>query len=227
MLQEAMLFASWNPKVVIKVPATHAGLTVFEQGLALGLNMAATVSFTVSQVLATAEAAKRGVTLALEKGLPQPLAIAVLMVGRLDDYLRDVAADSELSVDEEAIRSAGTACIKRAYSIFQEKGYDETFLMPAGCRGAYHIRSISGAKMICSIAPKIQEELLQTEGPFEEEISHAVDPLLLKQLMQMEEFKKAYEVDGMSRTQFITFGSANRTLDQFVNLGWNPLSSVR
>ena len=30
-------------------------------------------------------------------------------------------------------------------------------------------------------------------------------------------------VDGMTREEFITFGSANRTTDQFINDGWNPL----
>ena len=29
----------------------------------------------------------------------------------------------------------------------------------------------------------------------------------------------------MSREEFITFGSANRTTDQFINDGWNPLLS--
>ncbi|MFA7560098.1 MAG: transaldolase family protein, partial [Sphaerochaeta sp.] len=227
MLDEARRFGRWNSKVVVKVPATNAGIAVFEAGLAQGLNMAATVSFTVSQVLAVAEAAERGIAQALEKGYTKPLAVAVLMVGRLDDYLRDVAKDSNLNITEEAVRSAGTACIKRSYSIFQERGYDDVFLMPAGCRGGYHITAISGAKMICSIAPKIQEELLSLEGPFTEEIHRDVDPAYINQLMQMDEFKKAYEPKGMNRKEFITFGSANRTLDQFVNSGWNPLTEVK
>ena len=43
----------------------------------------------------------------------------------------------------------------------------------------------------------------------------------------MPEFRKAYLEDGMTREQFITFGSANRTTDQFINDGWNPLVNFK
>ena len=42
----------------------------------------------------------------------------------------------------------------------------------------------------------------------------------------MPEFLKAYEPEGMSANEFITFGSCNRTLDQFVQMGWNVLKNI-
>ena len=45
--------------------------------------------------------------------------------------------------------------------------------------------------------------------------------------MTMPEFRKAYLEDGMTREEFITFGSANRTTDQFINDGWTPLLSYK
>ena len=54
-----------------------------------------------------------------------------------------------------------------------------------------------------------------------------VDPAVIERLMTMPEFVKAYEPDGMKPEEFITFGSTNRTLDQFVNDGWNPLASYK
>ena len=114
------------------------------------------------------------------------------MCGRLDDYLRDVAHDSGAAVSESDITQAGIACLKKAYRIFNERGYD-TYLMPAGCRGANQIIELAGAKMI----------------------------------LTMPEFRKAYLEDGMTREQFITFGSANRTTDQFINDGWNPLINFK
>ena len=128
------------------------------------------------------------------------------MVGRLDDYLRDVAKDSRSSVTESDIIQAGTACIKRAYSIFQEKGYD-AFLMPAGCRGPYHVKALSGSKMIMSIAPKIADSLAGETEPFKEQISEAVPEDVIKRLLTLREFKKAYEPKGMDNEEFITFGS--------------------
>ena len=42
----------------------------------------------------------------------------------------------------------------------------------------------------------------------------------------MAEFRKAYAPDGMAIDEFITFGSCNRTLDQFVQMGWNVLKGT-
>lgn len=226
MLAQAKQFAAWFPNVVIKLPATKAGIRAYEECAALGYNVAATVGFTVPQALAVAEAAKRGIGRARKNGLKTPLTIAVLMVGRLDDYLRDVAQDQQADVSESDIRQAGTACIKKAYHLYAERGY-ETYLMPAGCRGAYHITALSGAKMIMSISVKIQGVLLALKGPFETEIDKPVDEAVIRRLSTLAEFRKAYEEDGMQVEEFITYGSSNRTIDQFINDGWNPLASMK
>ena len=223
MIQQAKALASWAPNIVVKLPATNAGITAYEECVAMGLNVAATVSFTVPQVLAVGAAAERGKERARKNGITPGLTIAVMMVGRLDDYLRDVAHDSCAKVEESDIVQAGVACMKKAYNIFQERGYT-TYLMPAGCRGANHVTEFAGAKMIMSIAPKIVK-MIAEDAPQEERINVPVAADVIERLMTMPEFRKAYLEDGMSREEFITFGSANRTTDQFINDGWNPLLS--
>ena len=223
MIDQAQRLASWADNIVVKLPATRAGIEAYEECAAKGLNVAATVSFTVPQVLAVGEAAARGKARAKANGVKPGLSIAVLMVGRLDDYLRDVMNDTRAQATEADIIWAGTAAIKRAYGIFNEKGWD-TFLMPAGCRGANHIVDLAGAKMIMSIAPKIAKLLVDVDK-FEERIDVPVDKAVIDRLMTMPEFRKAYEPDGMKPEEFITFGSTNRTTDQFINDGWNPLTA--
>ncbi|MBQ3131968.1 MAG: hypothetical protein IJC24_04590 [Clostridia bacterium] len=223
MINQAKELASWAPNIVVKLPATRAGIIAYEECVALGFNVAATVSFTVPQVLAVGEAYERGAARAKANGVKPGLGLAVVMVGRLDDYLRDVAHDSCPEVTEEAIRQAGTACIKRAYSIFNERGYS-ALLMPAGCRNAAHIADLAGANMHMSIAPKIAK-LLMDVNFLEERIDIPVDSAVIDQLIKMPEFRKAYEPDGMKLEEFITFGSANRTTAQFIECGWNPLAA--
>ena len=221
MIQQAKTLASWAPNIVVKLPATNAGITAYEECVAMGLNVAATVSFTVPQVLAVGAAAERGKERARKNGITPGLTIAVMMVGRLYDYLRDVAHDSCAKVEESDIVQAGVACMKKAYNIFQERGYT-TYLMPAGCRGANHVTEFAGAKMIMSIAPKIVK-MIAEDAPQEERINVPVAADVIERLMTMPEFRKAYLEDGMTREEFITFGSANRTTDQFINDGWAPL----
>lgn len=227
MIEQAKRFAKIAPNIVVKMPATRAGIEALEACAALGINVAATVSFTVAQVLAVGEAISRGKKRAREKGITPGLGIAVLMVGRLDDYLRDVMQDSGAPATEEDVVCAGTAAIKRAYKIFNERGYD-CVLMPAGCRGAYHISELAGGHMIMSIAPKIASQLEELGcEDFVERIDEAVSAERIDRLMTMPEFRKAYEPDGMKLEEFITFGSCNRTLDQFINCGWNILCNYK
>ncbi|MCD8362260.1 MAG: transaldolase family protein [Lachnospiraceae bacterium] len=226
MIEQAKKYASWAPNIVIKMPATKAGLKAYEECAALGLNVAATVSFTVPQVLAFGEAFQKGAERAKANGIKPGLGIAVLMVGRTDDYLRDVMQDTDADCGEEDVIWAGLACIKRAYEIFQERGY-ECVLMPAGCRGGHHITELAGAKMIMSIAPKISKLLLDVkEDEFEEKIQNPVDPAKIRRLQSMPEFVKAYEPNGLSVDEFIGYGATNRTLTQFVECGWSPLAAL-
>ncbi len=224
MIEQAKRYATWAPNIVIKMPATKAGLKAYEECAALGLNVAATVSFTVPQVLAFGAAFQRGIERARANGIKPGLGIAVLMVGRTDDYLRDVMQDTDAICTEEDIIWSGLACIKRAYEIFNEKEY-ECVLMPAGCRGAHHIQELAGAKMIMSIAPKIASMLLDVDV-FEEKINNPVNPAIIKRLQTMPEFVKAYEPNGLSTDEFMGYGATNRTLTQFCECGWNPLANL-
>lgn len=219
----AKKYSACGDNVVVKMPATCAGIEAIEECAALGMNVAATVSFTVPQVLAVGEAVQRGHERARKNGIEPGLGIAVLMVGRLDDYLRDVMRDTRAKATEADIICAGTAAIKRAYRVFKKKNYD-CVLMPAGCRGAYHITHLAGADMIMSIAPGIAGALAK-ETSFTPRIGEELDPAVIARLMEMPEFVKAYEPDGMKPEEFITFGSCNRTLDQFVQCGWNILKN--
>ncbi|MCK9600909.1 MAG: hypothetical protein M0R06_17845, partial [Sphaerochaeta sp.] len=54
-----------------------------------------------------------------------------------------------------------------------------------------------------------------------------VDEAVIGRLSTLAEFRKAYEEDGMQVEEFITYGSSNRTIDQFINDGWNPLASMK
>ena len=114
MIATATHYAAMAGNIVIKFPATRGGLEAIEACAAEGLNVAATVSFTVPQVLAMARAYERGRERAISSGIKPGIGIAVLMVGRLDDYLRDVMNDTRATATEADIRWAGTAAIKRA-----------------------------------------------------------------------------------------------------------------
>ena len=219
MLDMAHRIAKWAPNICVKLPATLAGLHVLEECVAEGTSVCATAGFTVSQTLAVAERHRQGLERAAKAGRKGGKCFAVVMVGRLDDYLRDVALDRSAKIGEADIIQAGTAVIKRAYTLFNARGY-QAVLIPAGMRGAYHVAALSGAKIVMSIAPHIAAMAQSLPAPWVQHIDEPVAPDVLDRLRTLDEFVRAYEPEGMAPQEFITYGAVQKTLSQFIENGW-------
>ncbi len=156
MMSMARRFHSWAPNIAVKLPAVSAGLAVLEDCIAEGIPATATVSFTVPQAIAIAERCRAGRQRAKCSGINPGECFAVIMIGRLDDYLREVALDNKARVNESDIRQSGLAVTKRSYKIYQEREY-EAVLLVAALRGSYHLTELAGAKLLMSIAPAAQQ----------------------------------------------------------------------
>jgi len=226
MLAMARRYNAWAPNIAVKLPAVSAGLDVLEDCIAEGITVAATVSFTVPQAIAIAERCRTGCQRARSKGLEPGKCFAVIMIGRLDDYLREVALDNRAGVTESDIRQAGLAVTKRAYRTYQERGY-EAVLLVAALRGDYHLTELAGARLLMSIAPAAQAWFIEREHPREERIEKSIAADVVKRLLKMPEFVKAYEPDGMAPSDFISYGVTQRTICQFVEAGWKILENLR
>ncbi len=219
MAEQARRFCRWAPNISVKLPATSAGLDVLEDCVAEGICVTATVSFTVSQVLAVAQRHRLGAERARLAGKKPGVCFPVIMIGRIDDYLREVADDNQVEVQESDIRQAGLAIVKRAYQLCREHNYNVTLIV-AALRGAYHMAELVGGELVVSIHPKIQEMLLAPAMPrVLNKISEPVPDAVIRRLGAMPEFKKAYEPDGLSPEEFVAYGATQRTLSQFVASG--------
>jgi transaldolase len=199
---------------------------VLEACVAEGITCTATVSFTVPQALHIAERHRAGCRRARNNGIEPGRCFAVIMIGRLDDYLREVAHDNQAGVSESDICQAGLAVTKRAYSIYRERGY-EAVLLVAALRGDYHLTELTGADLLMSIHPTYQGIFVSRDLPREERIDRPVPEDVLERLRRMPEFVRSYEPDGMAPGDFVGFGVTQRTLTQFSEAGWKLLESFR
>lgn len=224
MLAQGRRVHSWAPNIAVKLPATASGVEVIEHLAEEGIPICATINVSVAQAIAVAEAYERGSKKAEAAGVKPPLCIVVQQVGRLDDYLRDVAQDMKLGLPEEVITMAGLAVAKRTYSIFEERGY-HAIIMPAGLRGAYHLTEMAGGKLLYTINTRVQDMILEADPPQEERIHNPIPQDVLDQLMRIPEFVRAYEPDGMKPAEFITYGVTQKLLSQFMETGWAPLET--
>jgi transaldolase len=222
----AKRFHAWAPNVAVKLPATAAGLDVLEDCTAEGITATLTISYTVPQVIAIAERHRKGIRRAQQAGREPGRCFAVIMIGRLDDYLRDVAHDRKANVSESDIRQSGLAVSKRAWSIFTERRY-EAALIVAAMRGTYHMTELAGAEVIMSIAPPYQEMLVSENLAHEERIKQPIPADVIERLCVLPDFVRAYEPNGMAPEDFIAYGVTQRTLCQFYEAGWKLLENFR
>ena len=224
MLAMARRYHAWAPNIAVNLPVTAAGLDVLEECIAEGITVTATVSFTVPQVIAVAERHRRGAVRARQAGVESGHCFAVIMIGRLDDYLRDVARDGRVEVSETDIQQAGLAVVKRAYAMYKMEGYSTTLLV-AALRGTYHATELAGAELIMSIHPHYQRLLLEPGVPREQRIDLPIKQAVTDRLHRIAEFVRVYEPDGMLPEEFITFGATQKTLSQFNEMGWAVLET--
>ena len=61
-VRQAVHFSGLAPNMIVKIPVTKAGIPAIEEATFAGVSINATVSFTLPQAIAVAEAVERGLT---------------------------------------------------------------------------------------------------------------------------------------------------------------------
>jgi transaldolase len=222
-VEQSLRFAKLAPNIQVKIPATRAGIAAIEEVTAAGVNVNATVSFTVPQVIAVAEAVERGMARADGDFAP----VATLMVGRLDDWVTAVAERDHVLLTPGIAAWAGLACFKRAYGIFRERGY-RTRLLAAAYRHELHWTELVGGDVVLTIPHKWQVLFNESGLPVQERIDKPVPAAALDELLaNVPDFRRAYEPDGLSVEEFDDYGATVRTLRTFISSYHDLVAVVR
>ncbi|MCG8483210.1 MAG: transaldolase, partial [Clostridia bacterium] len=118
-------FHTLAPNMQVKMPATSAGIKAFEEATYRGVSINATVSYTVPQAIAVAEAVERGLKRREAEGLDNAdiNPVCTIMVGRIDDWMKHVTTRDGIIIDPECMENVGVAIVKKAYKKKKKKGY--------------------------------------------------------------------------------------------------------
>jgi transaldolase len=212
-VEQGIRFGSLAPNMQVKAPATRAGIAAIEELTAAGVNVNATVCFTVPQALAVAEAVERGLERAPDPDSMAP--VCTIMMGRLDDWLEVAAAKAGVALTPGAVNWAGIACIKRAYALYRERGY-RTRLLGAAYRHHLHWSELIGGDVVLTIPHKWQVLFNASDVEVRPRFDDPVPEAALAELGKLADFRRAYEPDGLAPDEFDTFGATVRTLRTFI-----------
>lgn len=227
LVEQATQFSALAPNMIVKIPVTTAGIEAFEEVTYRGVSVNATVSFTVPQALAVAEAVERGLRRREAEGLDisRMGPVCTIMVGRLDDWLRAAAERDQITVDPGIMEWAGVAAFKKAYGIYQERGY-RTRLLSAAFRNHMHWSQFIGGNVVISPPFGWQKRINASGIEPTHRLNDPVDARIVEDLYDnFEEFRKAYDEDGLTPAQFSGYGATVRTMRQFLAAN-NELESL-
>jgi transaldolase len=217
-LEQATRFNQLAPNMIVKIPVTRAGIPAIEEATYRGISINATVSFTLPQSIAVAEAVERGLKRREAEGkeIASMGPVCTIMVGRLDDWLKVIAERDNLSLDPGYLEWAGVAVFKKAYRIFQERGY-RIRLLSAAFRNHMHWSEFIGGNVVISPPYAWQVRYNASDISAEPRIDNPVDPKIVTELLKrFPDFRRAYEENGMTVEEFDGFGATVRTLRQFI-----------
>ena len=228
-VEHAVHFHQLAPNMQVKIPVTKAGITAIEEATFKGVNINATVNFTVAQSIAVAEAVERGLNRRIKESKPidHMTPVCTIMIGRTDDWMRAYTNREDILIDPGYMHWAGIACFKKAYSIFQKKGYNAR-LLAAAYRNHMHWTEIIGGDVILTI-PYEWQQLFNASGfEIENRMDRPVDKKIIETLYaRIPEFRKAYDEEGLGIDDFDTYGGTVRTLRGFIASLHDLVSVIR
>lgn len=229
MVEQGLRFAGLAPNMQVKFPATSAGLQALERATAAGVNINATVSFTVSQAIAVAEAVERGLDARTSSGgdVSAMSPVCTMMIGRLDDWMRVLVERDGIALDPDALDWAGIAAFKRAVGLYRERGY-RTRLLAAAYRHRLHWTELVGGDVILTMPHAWQVRFNESGIAPVPRIDVPVDPDLVADLTaRIPDFVRAYEPDGLSPAEFDIYGATVRTLRGFIRSYHDLVAAIR
>ena len=205
--------------MIVKIPVTTEAIAAFEEATYQGVSINATVSFSVAQTIAVAEAVERGMKRreAEGKDISQMGPVCTIMVGRVDDWVKVAADKAGISVDPGIMEWAGVAVFRNAHKVYQERGY-RTRLLSAAFRNHMHWSEIIGGDSVIS-PPYSWQVKINKSGivPNLNSVNEPIEARILEPMLEkMPEFRKMYEVDGLKVEEFTNFGATLRTLRGFL-----------
>ena len=218
MLEQAVRFDGLARNIIVKFPATRAGIAVMEEATYRGVSVNCTVSFSVAQAVAAGEAVERGLRRREAEGLAveQMGPVITIMVGRIEDWLRVQTERDGIVADPASLPWAGVAVFKRAYGIFRERGFRARPLA-AAIRHHLHWSEFIGGECVISLPSVWQKRFNASDVEVQPHMDEPVDAAIVSELAaHFPDFVRAYEPDGLTIDEFDSFPPSVRTLRQFI-----------
>ena len=213
-IHEARINREMSPNIMIKIPATKAGLEAMDILISENTPINATEVMGLSQALDICRMYDR---ISKETG-NRPKIYYSLITGIYDEYLQDWAKKNKIEISPDILFQAGMAIAKKTYQITKAT-WPEIGYIGGGVRGLHHFTEMVGADVCITMNWQGQvEELLKLDQKVVSRFLNPVPELFIDELLfKVSEFSRAYMINGLSVDEYETFGPVEYFRDMFVS----------
>ncbi|MBP8910917.1 MAG: hypothetical protein KBI32_05370 [Phycisphaerae bacterium] len=213
-----------SPNIMIKIPATKAGLEAMGVLIEENTPLNATEVMGLAQVIDVCEMYKK-ITAKTRK---KPVMYYSLITGIYDEWLHKEVAAQGIKINPDVLYQAGMIIAKKIYKLAHDRGYELGFI-GGGVRGLQHFTEMVGGDVCITMNWGGQaEELLKLDLPVVARLFNPVQDHVLDELLtKVPGFRQAYMQDGLSVHEYEEYGPVRYFRDMFVEAWRNTLNLIR
>ncbi|RKL62582.1 transaldolase [Thermoanaerobacteraceae bacterium SP2] len=229
MVRQGLELKALQPNIMVKIPATRAGVLAIFILTSLGVPTNATLCFTLPQIMAVAEAVKQGKETGENYGTDYSRwrSVITIMIGRFEDakIFAEQASEKGIELTEKMKRWAGIAITKKACRILAERNYPSKMLVASsrvspkinGTQYIWHIEKLAGCNLVFTMNPELIKSfmLLYMDRPLENKSREPVPDDVLKKLLKIPYFAEGYGEDTIKPEDFEKIEPTVTTYNQF------------
>lgn len=189
--------------IMCKVPATKDGLEAIAYIASKGIPINATEVMSVRQAVDVCEVYEKATS-----GMKNRAPIYFSHItGIYDEYLAKTAKEKGIEISKDLLWQAGMAVARKIYRIVNERSYPVGFI-GGGARGLHHFTEMVGAAACITINwSGAADKLIEADPPVVQRFFTPVPPSVTDELGEkMEDFRKAYNLNGISKEEYEDFG---------------------
>jgi transaldolase len=223
-IHEGRLNREMGPNVMIKVPATRAGLEAMNVLISENTPINATEVMGLSQALDICRMYER---ISLKTG-KKPKIYYSLITGIFDEYLQNYVTQNNIAISPDILYLAGMAVAKKTYQVTKSQwpgiGY-----IGGGVRGLHHFTEMVGADVCITMNWQGQaEELLKLNQPVVPRFFNPVPDLFIDELLEkVTEFRRAYNINGLAPEEYEEYGPVEYFRHMFTEAWENALKLIK
>jgi len=212
-----------SPNIMIKIPATKAGLEAMGVLIEENTPLNATEIMGLSQIIDVCEMYHK----ITAKTKTYPIMYYSLITGIYDEWLQKEVAAQGIEINPDILYQAGMVIAKKVYRLVHDRGYALGFI-GGGVRGLQHFTELVGGDVCITMNWGGQaEELLKLGQPVVARLFNPVQDHVLDELLtRVPAFRQAYLEDGLQVDEYEEYGPVRYFRNMFIEAWRNTLKLI-